>query len=239
VISVKNASCTDDSGVPVSNVTLGTMASFTVFIENKGAQAKNYTLFVNVYDNSNSPIGHSALATEIQPNTINFWIAQIEIPTWANTGNGTVFASAYTALPDLNGVPYCPEVSSTFTILGQQGGSAPSTPQGNQGNYNLTIRATKSLPLGTYNIFVSSTYNGINAYSSGYFDVFQPGDLAPAPNGDGSMNSADTAAFVTNYLKYYAGLSYDHHADMDGNGIMNSNDVTLYVNAYLTYSSWN
>jgi len=117
----------------------------------------------------------------------------------------------------------------------------PSTPQGSQGSYNLTIRGTKSSAraLGTCNIFVNSTYNGINAYSTAYFDVLQPCDLAPPPNGDGILNSAGAAAFVTNYLKYYAGLSYDHRADMDGNGIMNSNDVTLYVNAYLTYSSWN
>jgi hypothetical protein len=237
-VDIVNVTCTDLERNLVSNIPENTVAYYTVFIENKASTTQEVTYFINVYDNTNTPIGHSSGSQQIQPNSVVFATLPIEIPFWVADGRATVFASAYTTLPEANGIPYCPEKSSTFTINGQQGASPPSTPNGNQGTYSLLIRVPRNAPLGRYTTVVSSTASGAKAYTSGYFDVYQPADFSPSPNGDGVVNSADIAAFVNSYIKYYGGYSYDTRTDMDHNGVINSNDISLFVNAYIIYYSW-
>jgi hypothetical protein len=237
-VDIKNVSCTDFERNPVSNVAKGSQAYFTVFVENKASQLRHVVYNLDIYDNTNTPIGHSSGSQDLEPNSIIGATFPIEIQTWVSDGRATVFASAYTTLPEENGTPYCPEKSSVFTIANQQGASPPSTPTGSQGNYYLAIRVPKNAQLDRYTIYISSTYNSLSAYGSGYFDVFQPGDLSPLPSGDGVVNSADIAAFVNAYIRYYAGSPYDKRADMDQNDVMNSNDITSFVNAYIVYYSW-
>jgi hypothetical protein len=238
LVDIKNVSCTDFDRNPVTNVVENSIAYYTVFVENKAATTQQVVYYINVYDNSNTPIGHASGSQQIQPNSIISATFPVEIPSWVADGRATVFASAYTTIPDANGVPYCPEKSSTFTINGQQGASPPTTLSGSGGNYNLSLRVPRNAPLGQYSIIISSTASGASAYTSGVFNVYQPADFFPTSAGDGIVNSADIAAFVNAYIKYYAGDAYDRRADMDNNGVVNSADIAIFVNAYITYYSW-
>jgi hypothetical protein len=39
------------------------------------------------------------------------------VPYWARAGNGIVRANAFTAIPSMSGVAYCPEETAPFVIL--------------------------------------------------------------------------------------------------------------------------
>jgi hypothetical protein len=238
IVDIKNVSSTDFNRNPVSNVATNSLAYFTVYIENKAATTQPVTYYINIYDNLNTPIAHTSGSQVMQPNSIISSTVSVEIPSWAANGRATVFASAFTTLPDANGVPYCPEKSSTFTVNGQQGVSPPTTPNGNQGSYSLELRIPRNSPLGQYTVIVSSASNGVNAFSSTNLEVYQLGDLYPSIDGDGVVNSDDIASFVNSYIKYYGGFSYDTRADMNHDGTMNSDDISAFVNAYIIYYSW-
>lgn len=75
------------------------------------------TLVVDVYDNCSVSLGQVVLEDErIQPGVKVYFVEDLLIPMWACLGVGKVYANAYTALPTLGGVPWCPGVSTNFLI---------------------------------------------------------------------------------------------------------------------------
>jgi len=76
------------------------------------------TLAVVAYDGMRMPFGNIVIDDfEVEPGKTYIYIyCRLEIPKWVALGMATVSASAYTAPLDQGGVPYCPEVSTTFWI---------------------------------------------------------------------------------------------------------------------------
>jgi hypothetical protein len=69
-----------------------------------------------IYDDVGVPIGVLAVATwAIMEGTNNFGV-NLGIPMTAFVGTGAIYANAFTDLPQNNGVPYCPEASTSFQI---------------------------------------------------------------------------------------------------------------------------
>jgi hypothetical protein len=233
-VDIVNVTCSDLSGNPVSDVTRGSLAYFTAYAHNNDNIDRSALIIMTIYDNSNSPIGYAATTITVPNRSNTFATLSVPIPSWAVDGRAAVFAAAYTNLPDAGGTPFCPEKSSTFTIGGLLGSSPPVTPTGNQGNYNLPITIPKNAPLGTYTIQARSSYGGVTAFADKSFNVNQPGDF----DGNGRVNSEDVAAFVDQYINYWAGRPFSDIADFDDNNKVDSNDVALFVTAYIVYWSW-
>lgn len=79
--------------------------------------SKIATFTLAVYDECDVLIGHVVLhGWLISPGTTEIFMTDLQIPKWAYVGIGTVYANACTALPQLCGTPYCPEISTTFVI---------------------------------------------------------------------------------------------------------------------------
>jgi hypothetical protein len=72
---------------------------------------------VNVYDSSSVSLGVVSFKGLIMPGTSTF-ILGIPIPSAAHTGTARVYANTFTDWPFKGGLPYGPEKSATFQILG-------------------------------------------------------------------------------------------------------------------------
>lgn len=107
----------DETGAPKIFFTRGEHIYFNLTAKNIAFVARAATFTVVVYDESHVPIGRVVLqGFIIEPGTPQVFMVSIEIPTWAYVGNGAAYANAYTNLPTSGGVPYSPEVFTTFTI---------------------------------------------------------------------------------------------------------------------------
>lgn len=91
---------------------------FRLTVKNIAMTDKTATLTLDVYDNLNISFGQIVLPDEqINPGVTTLFIEDLLIPDTASLGEGTVYANAFTALPSLGGIPWCPQVSTTFSIV--------------------------------------------------------------------------------------------------------------------------
>jgi len=91
---------------------------FRLTVKNIAITDNIATLTLDVYDNLSISFGHVVLVDEqLAPGVTVLFIEDLLIPEWASLGDGVVFANAYTALPSLGGVPWCPQVSTKFSIV--------------------------------------------------------------------------------------------------------------------------
>lgn len=91
---------------------------FRLTVKNIAMTDKIATLVLDVYDNLSISFGQVVLVDEqIVPGITVLFIEDLLIPEWASLGIGVVYANAYTALPTLGGVPWCPQVSTAFSIV--------------------------------------------------------------------------------------------------------------------------
>jgi hypothetical protein len=98
----------------------GETAHFDLVINNIAKTTKSPLITVVVYDALGVPIGMVEIpAWNIPPESTKPLGVDIDIPMSAfiSLPAGSVYANAFTDLPQNNGVPYCPEASSTFQIL--------------------------------------------------------------------------------------------------------------------------
>jgi len=107
----------DVKNVSKTSFMRGEHVCFRLSVRNIAMAEKVATLIIDVYDNSSVSLGQIVLADErIPPGVKVYFIDDLLIPTWACLGVGEVYANAYTALPVMGGVPWCPQVSTTFLI---------------------------------------------------------------------------------------------------------------------------
>jgi hypothetical protein len=91
---------------------------FNITIQNIAWQPKIATLTVTAYDEKSVPIGQVVLRDwVVNSETTTITIANILIPRWTLIQTATAYANAYTDLPSLGGVPYSPEISTSFLIV--------------------------------------------------------------------------------------------------------------------------
>jgi hypothetical protein len=96
----------------------GETAEFELEIQNIAKTLKNATVTVVIYDELAVPIAVITYTWTILPEETMLFSSELGIPMWAFVGIAYVYANAFTILPTPTneGVPYCPEASSTFII---------------------------------------------------------------------------------------------------------------------------
>lgn len=118
VIEITQVETVDQYGYSKNHFTRSEHMYFNLTAKNNALVPKFVTLTVNIYDEQHVPIGQVVLHDwVISPSTSKIFVVGLQIPKWACIGIATMYANAYTNLPQLNGVPYCPEVSVTFIIV--------------------------------------------------------------------------------------------------------------------------
>jgi phage shock protein PspC (stress-responsive transcriptional regulator) len=96
----------------------GEQMHFRLTVRNIAMTTEISTFVLDVYDNLNVPFGHIVISDkQIKPGISLLLVEDLAIPEWVSLGDGLVLANAYTALPALGGVPWCPQVSTTFSIM--------------------------------------------------------------------------------------------------------------------------
>jgi PKD repeat protein len=96
----------------------GEQIHFNITAENIAFTSKTVTFTVVARDAGNVPIGLIILQDwVISPGASVIFLVSVGIPEWAFTGLAAAYTSAYTDLPTAGGVPYCPEISTLFTII--------------------------------------------------------------------------------------------------------------------------
>jgi hypothetical protein len=107
----------DESGIPKSSFARGEHISFNLTAKNIAFTSRTATFTVAAHDVSGTPIGGATIHDlTIDPGIAIIIIISIEIPQWTFVGTASAYANAYTDFPSDGGVPYCPEVSTVFTI---------------------------------------------------------------------------------------------------------------------------
>jgi len=73
---------------------------------------------VTIYDDAGYGLGSMTMVVpSVMKGTFTVELTCFRIPKWARAGIATAYANAFTGYPTACGVPYCPEVPGTFTIL--------------------------------------------------------------------------------------------------------------------------
>lgn len=158
---------------------------FRLTVKNIAMTDKIATLILNVYDNLSVSLGQVVLVDEqIAPGVTVLFIEDILIPEWASLGAGVVYANAYTALPALGGVPWCPQVSATFWIV--------KAIVHDVAVVSVAPSVTEAFPCQTVNISVvvrnegdvDETFDVCAYYDSALIEMFTVRDLAPQAKRD-------------------------------------------------------
>jgi len=107
----------DETGAAKTFFARGEHICFNLTAENIAFTHRVVTFTVVTYDECGVPIGCVVLhGFIIRPGASKIFMISVQIPGWAFVGAAFVYANAYTDLPTAGGVPYCPEVSTAFTI---------------------------------------------------------------------------------------------------------------------------
>jgi len=153
---------------------------FRLTVKNIAMTDKIATLVIDVYDNLSVSLGQVVLVDEhIVPGVTVLFIEDLLIPEWASLGAGVVYANAYTALPTLGGVPWCPQVSTTFWIV--------KAIVHDVAVVSVVPSVTEAFPCQTVNVsvvvrnegHVGETFDVHTFYDSVLIEAFTVRDLAP------------------------------------------------------------
>jgi len=117
IIEITQVKTVDNYGNPKTSFTKDEHIYFNVTVQNIAFTSKEVTMTIVIYDECEVPIGQVTLQNwVIGPGRTEIFIIDLQIPKWAYVGNGTVYANAYTGLPQEGGIPYCSEISTMFLI---------------------------------------------------------------------------------------------------------------------------
>jgi len=116
IVEIAGAETTDSTGAPQMSFAKGTQIYLNLTVVNIALVQKIATITVVIYDEAGVPIGQLAIRDLAIPSGTSHISISLPIPNWAFVGVGSIHVNAYTDLPQLNGTPYCPELSTTFLV---------------------------------------------------------------------------------------------------------------------------
>jgi len=180
-VRVTDVFIADSMGNRVTTARKGTSYLIWVnFTSHDASVPLNTTIGVTVYDSTNVPRYALSSRVEVVPGEDYYVLFQWRVPDEAELGAAKVYASAYSALPQNQGHPYCLEKFSAFNIVSSLSLSLAAeaiiTPMQAPTNYSSSFRlpATGAL-LGSYTVYASTFYIynlvALMAFDSASFEV--------------------------------------------------------------------
>ncbi len=225
-ISIVDVVSEDGASNPKNNFYRDTLAYFKVSINNNGIE--QYAMMtLNTYDANNRPFGIASITGPVGQGPTT-WTVSIPIPTWVSSGTGAVYACVFTDSPQAGGVAHCPEKSATYQIVGGTTSLESQEPiieslMSTLGSYNLTFKLPPSAEAGTYNVYVSSSYQELHDDKTTTFLLTLPGDA----NGDGKVNLKDLMILAKAWYSQPGNPKWDPRADFNNDNAVNLNDLVI------------
>lgn len=225
----------DQAAIPLTSASAGSLAYFTITVENRDTIPRDLLAVVSVYDNNGVPLSSgSTMQTSVPSNGRLTATVSLPIPLWAAAGVAYAYGELYSNWPNQGGYPLAAEASTQFTLGGVvQGSNTPSTSGGSTGHYALAFRLAPRAALGQDRIYVSSTSNGLTTSDLVSFSVNQPFDYS----GDGVLDFNDLVGFANNWIAYYNSQSWNQMTDANKDGVIDFNDLIAFANAWIIYYS--
>lgn len=163
---------------PKSRFERGEEAYFYVIVKNKDAVPRSALITASVFEGSNRPLATpSTIKITMDPGSIaSARFGPVVIPIWATTGEARVYANVFSDWPKERGIPYCPEKSASFNIIGLEYESSSTSESADSsfpslGHYELKLKLSPESRSGQYRIHASGNYKGFSAYSTRLFMV--------------------------------------------------------------------
>jgi len=118
-IWIKDIDTTDMLGVHKGAFYKSELVYVKIHIQNDYMMARLATITAVIYDDLMVPINTPAILVDynLMPGQTYVLMVGIHVEKWAFVGTGTAKANAFTKLPFLSGISWCPEVTATFQIL--------------------------------------------------------------------------------------------------------------------------
>ncbi len=119
ILEITSIKTVDRNNVEQTKFTKGSLMGVELSVRNIAMTEKKATIAVTIYDSLSVSVNSTQIDDCKLPanGTITNINCFLVIPQWASTGNATASACAYTAPVSLGGVPYCPKVSTYFSIV--------------------------------------------------------------------------------------------------------------------------
>lgn len=163
---------------PKNSFERGEEAYFYVVAKNNDVVPLSVLMVATIVEGLNRPLSFpSSVKLTVNPGAqVGYRFGPIIIKTWASSGEAKVYANVFSDWPEKQGVPYCPEKSASFKIIGLEddcpSGSGSSSSQSSSNNsYRLAMRLSPEASSGLNSIHASACYRSFSAYSVGYFTV--------------------------------------------------------------------
>jgi hypothetical protein len=101
--------------VPSSVQRLGYIP-INVTLQNSGNLPQGLALTISIVDSAQVPIGTIAMTINTQTQGTISLTSNLLIPSWAFTGQATIYANVLTTTPDQGGTPISPQATAQFQI---------------------------------------------------------------------------------------------------------------------------
>ena len=131
-------------------------------IHNSGPVDLDQIATITIFDANGIPLATRFASAGVIPagaSPTTFFMGP-EIPVWAQPGNATLVACAFSSNPKDGGVPYCEEKKVNFQIKRNPGleywTQPMSDPTAPSGSYASSLKFTKELEPGQYQVYVSA-----------------------------------------------------------------------------------
>jgi len=219
-VEITSAYIGDTNGNPLTSLRRGALCYIWIYYQNTYEYSLNVTIAFTIYNVNQSPLFAQTPIRQLLPPGTGYFVAYAwQIPTDADPGPATIYASAFTALPMNGGTPYSPEKHSTFNI------TKTDLPTSLGGNYNNQFQiAKRNSRLGDYNAYVASFYQGYMETNSTSYEVILLGDI----NGDKFINVKD-AVLLNAAFGSHEGQDpeYNPNADLNKDTYINIKDAVI------------
>ena len=172
----------DVNGNPKSTFSIGESLCIAYSIKNYDTEPNNVTIAISLYDPQNVPVMvwvPARLRLEPGASSSAVFLAT-SVTSDFTLGQYTLYGNLYSNLPSDLGTPYCPEKTATFTAssAGSAGKSENLIFQTMQtGVFETSFKLPKVGRIGTYSVYVSTSYSGLGAFSSMGIPVVLIGDI--------------------------------------------------------------
>jgi len=227
-VEVTNVYIGDSVGNPVTSLKRGDICYVWIYYQNTYRDNLDITIAFTIYDVNQSPLFAQTPISQSTPPGTGYYVAYAwQIPTDAEPGDATVYASAFTGLPVNGGTPHSPEKSYTFGIR------KTSLPASSEGTYSNSFQiARRNTRIGNYNVYVASFYQGYQATYTTSYQVILQADI----NGDLYVNIKDAVLLGLAYGSKLGDPSppWDPRCDLNHDNYINIKDAVILGTSFGT-----